>query len=289
MPRPTIAAADRRAEGGVPDERLVGDVAGAATWLKDAPTSNGKVATIGYCSGGRQSWLANGTCRSRCGDRLLRRLHRRRGAGGHSRRGRASARLAAVACPARCSACSATTTPTRPLSRSTSSRGLLQGRRQAVRVPPLRRRRPRVLLGRPAVPTGPRRRSTAGRRSGRSSRRTWPAEMCTYQTEMLDGRRAAARARRVAAGHRRQRLRRPPGACDGRPHPQRRPAQPGRRAGRRVALELHPQAARGARGGHPALARRRTCLADRGRWPRLGQPAPQCQPRMASDLAPRRR
>jgi carboxymethylenebutenolidase len=58
---PDDAAATARANGGVPDERLVGDVAGAIEWLKAQPTSNGKVATIGYCSGGRQSWLANGS------------------------------------------------------------------------------------------------------------------------------------------------------------------------------------------------------------------------------------
>src|SRR6202035_5534109 len=58
---PDDAAATARAQGGVPDERLVGDVAGAVEWLKALPSSNGKVATIGYCSGGRQSWLANGS------------------------------------------------------------------------------------------------------------------------------------------------------------------------------------------------------------------------------------
>jgi carboxymethylenebutenolidase len=55
---PDDAAATARAAGGVPDERLVGDVAGAAAYLKGLPTSNGKVGTIGYCSGGRQSFLA---------------------------------------------------------------------------------------------------------------------------------------------------------------------------------------------------------------------------------------
>ncbi len=55
---PDDAAAAARALGGVPDERLVGDVAGAAAHLKAMPSSNGKVATIGYCSGGRQSFLA---------------------------------------------------------------------------------------------------------------------------------------------------------------------------------------------------------------------------------------
>jgi carboxymethylenebutenolidase len=55
---PDDAAATARAGGGVPDERLVGDVGGAMEFLRALPTSNGKVASIGYCSGGRQSVLA---------------------------------------------------------------------------------------------------------------------------------------------------------------------------------------------------------------------------------------
>lgn len=55
---PDDAAATARAKGGVPDERLVGDVAGAVRYLKALSSSNGKVASIGYCSGGRQSFLA---------------------------------------------------------------------------------------------------------------------------------------------------------------------------------------------------------------------------------------
>jgi len=55
---PDDAAAAVRAAGGVPDDRLIGDVSGAAAYLKTLSTSNGKVGTIGYCSGGRQSFLA---------------------------------------------------------------------------------------------------------------------------------------------------------------------------------------------------------------------------------------
>ena len=55
---PDDAAAAARARGGVPDERLVGDVAGAAAYLRGLTSSNGKAGTIGYCSGGRQSFLA---------------------------------------------------------------------------------------------------------------------------------------------------------------------------------------------------------------------------------------
>jgi len=55
---PDDAAAAVRAKGGVPDDRLVGDVAGAAEYLRGLPGSNGKVGVIGYCSGGRQTFLA---------------------------------------------------------------------------------------------------------------------------------------------------------------------------------------------------------------------------------------
>ena len=55
---PDDAAATARAAGGVPDERLVGDVAGAAAYLRGLSNANGKVGVIGYCSGGRQSFLA---------------------------------------------------------------------------------------------------------------------------------------------------------------------------------------------------------------------------------------
>ena len=55
---PDDAAAAGRAKGGVPDDRLVGDVAGGAEYLRALPNSNGKIGVIGYCSGGRQSVLA---------------------------------------------------------------------------------------------------------------------------------------------------------------------------------------------------------------------------------------
>lgn len=58
---PDDAAAIARARGGVPDERLIGDVQGAAALLRALPSSNGRVGVIGYCSGGRQSVLAGCT------------------------------------------------------------------------------------------------------------------------------------------------------------------------------------------------------------------------------------
>jgi carboxymethylenebutenolidase len=55
---PDDAAAIVRAQGGVPDDRLLGDVDGAARYLRALDASNGKVGVIGHCSGGRQSFLA---------------------------------------------------------------------------------------------------------------------------------------------------------------------------------------------------------------------------------------
>jgi carboxymethylenebutenolidase len=55
---PDDVAAKARAEGGVPDDQAVGDAAGAATFLLSQPTSNGKVAVFGTCSGGRHAYLA---------------------------------------------------------------------------------------------------------------------------------------------------------------------------------------------------------------------------------------
>lgn len=54
---PDDAAAVARSQGGVPDDRLVGDVAGAAAYLRGLDSSNGKVGVIGFCSGGRQTVL----------------------------------------------------------------------------------------------------------------------------------------------------------------------------------------------------------------------------------------
>ncbi len=54
---PGEAAAAARAAGGVPDDRCIGDVAGAADYLRSLPYANGKVAVIGYCSGGRQAYI----------------------------------------------------------------------------------------------------------------------------------------------------------------------------------------------------------------------------------------
>jgi carboxymethylenebutenolidase len=55
---PDDAAATARAQGGIPDQQLVDDVAGGLAYLKGLPNANGKAGTIGYCSGGRQSFLA---------------------------------------------------------------------------------------------------------------------------------------------------------------------------------------------------------------------------------------
>ena len=55
--KPGDAAAATRDAGGVPDAQLLGDAQGAVDLLRAMSESNGRVGVIGYCSGGRQSWL----------------------------------------------------------------------------------------------------------------------------------------------------------------------------------------------------------------------------------------
>ncbi len=52
------AAAAARAAGGVPDAQCLEDVGGAAAFLRAQKGANGKVGVIGYCSGGRQTYLS---------------------------------------------------------------------------------------------------------------------------------------------------------------------------------------------------------------------------------------
>jgi carboxymethylenebutenolidase len=58
---PDDAAAQVNAGGGVPDEQVMGDVAAATAYLRSLTNSNGRVASIGHCSGGRHSFLAAAT------------------------------------------------------------------------------------------------------------------------------------------------------------------------------------------------------------------------------------
>lgn len=59
---PEDVAAKVRGAGGVPDDQVVDDVAGAMRYLRSLPYSNGKVGVFGTCSGGRHAYLA--ACRT---------------------------------------------------------------------------------------------------------------------------------------------------------------------------------------------------------------------------------
>ena len=54
---PQDASAAARAAGGVPDARMLADTDAALSYLRAQPYSNGKAGVIGYCSGGRQSYI----------------------------------------------------------------------------------------------------------------------------------------------------------------------------------------------------------------------------------------
>ena len=54
---PDDVGARVRAAGGVSDAQVIGDVAGAMAYLRAQPHANGKVGVIGFCSGGRHTYL----------------------------------------------------------------------------------------------------------------------------------------------------------------------------------------------------------------------------------------
>ncbi|MFQ5932693.1 MAG: dienelactone hydrolase family protein [Nitrospiraceae bacterium] len=60
---PEDMAAKVRGAGGVPDDQVVGDVAGAMQYLRSLPNNNGKVGVFGTCSGGRHAFLT--ACRAK--------------------------------------------------------------------------------------------------------------------------------------------------------------------------------------------------------------------------------
>ncbi len=156
---PEDAAAVVRAQGGIPDAQLVGDVDGAARYLKAMAGSNGKVGTIGYCSGDA----------SRCWPRA---------ASPSTPRSTATAPSSWWACPracpsrpgpsptwsstsrARCSGCSGPRTRTPHPKRRIELEALLDRAPQDLRVPHLRGCRACLLRHQPAQL------SARGRRGG---------------------------------------------------------------------------------------------------------------------------
>ncbi len=55
---PDDLAALARSEGGVADDQVIHDVAACMEHLRGLPNANGKVGVIGFCSGGRHTYLA---------------------------------------------------------------------------------------------------------------------------------------------------------------------------------------------------------------------------------------
>ena len=55
---PDDVAAKVRGSGGVADDQVMGDVQGCIDFLRAQPYANGKIGVIGFCSGGRHTYLA---------------------------------------------------------------------------------------------------------------------------------------------------------------------------------------------------------------------------------------
>jgi len=58
---PNDVGARVREAGGVADSQVMGDAAGGLAYLREQAYSNGKVAVMGFCSGGRHAYLAGCT------------------------------------------------------------------------------------------------------------------------------------------------------------------------------------------------------------------------------------
>jgi carboxymethylenebutenolidase len=54
---PDDLAAKARADGGVADDLVIGDVRACTEFLREQPYANGKIGVIGFCSGGRHTYL----------------------------------------------------------------------------------------------------------------------------------------------------------------------------------------------------------------------------------------
>ena len=55
---PVEASNIARLNGGVPDERAIGDLAGALSYLRSLPTSRGRIGIVGFGAGAREAVLA---------------------------------------------------------------------------------------------------------------------------------------------------------------------------------------------------------------------------------------
>ncbi len=55
---PEDVAAKVRGDGGIPDQQVMGDLAGSISTLRSLPNINGKIGLFGTCSGGRHAYLA---------------------------------------------------------------------------------------------------------------------------------------------------------------------------------------------------------------------------------------
>ena len=147
---PDDVAAKVRADGGVPDDQVMGDVEGALRYVRSLPYTSDRAGVIGTCSGGRHTFLA--ACRIQGFDAAVDCWGGRVVMSGDELTDKMPVApieyTKDLSCP---SAGPVRRGGRQPLTGAGGGpRGGAQAPRQVLRVPHVRRRRPRLLLLRQA-------------------------------------------------------------------------------------------------------------------------------------------
>ncbi len=147
---PDDVAAKVRAEGGIPDAQMIGDTEAAVKWMRAQPNHNGKVGLFGSCSGGRHAFIY--ACQKQDVDACAELW------GGRVVMGKDELNAKTPVAPIDmtkdlCVPPDRHLRQRRPRAEPRAgepARGRAEAARQELRVPPLRRRRPRHLVLAPA-------------------------------------------------------------------------------------------------------------------------------------------
>ena len=148
---PDDVAAKVRADGGIADSQMVGDTAAAVQWMRAQPSHNGKVGLFGSCSGGRHAFIY--ACQKKDVDACVDLWGGRVVMAKEELNAKTPVAPIDMTKDLQCPLLGLFGNDDRAPSpeQVEPARGRAQEARQELRVPPLRRRRPRLLLLAPAA------------------------------------------------------------------------------------------------------------------------------------------